>query len=58
MGGFNRSIHRWSVAFGGQACTYSHDPRAPIELENAFIRPVSKARGRVGCKRRVLGQLA
>ncbi|CAJ1444118.1 unnamed protein product [Effrenium voratum] len=26
----------------GEACTYSHDPRAPIELENAFIRPVSK----------------
>ena len=27
-----------------EACTYSHDPRAPIELESAFVRPVSKAR--------------
>jgi len=26
----------------GEACTYSHDPRAPIELESAFVRPVSK----------------
>lgn len=26
----------------GDACTYSHDPRAPVELESAFVRPVSK----------------
>mmetsp|Transcript_40624 Transcript_40624/g.88016 ORF Transcript_40624/g.88016 Transcript_40624/m.88016 type:complete len:327 (-) Transcript_40624:29-1009(-) len=26
----------------GDACTYSHDPRAPIELESSFVRPVSK----------------
>jgi len=39
-----------------EACTYSHDPRAPIELESSFVRPVSKvAVGRVGMNGVVVG---
>ncbi|CAE7037401.1 PEX19-1 [Symbiodinium microadriaticum] len=34
--------HQRGCCAVGEACTYSHDPRAPIELESAFARPVSK----------------
>ncbi|CAE7756864.1 PEX19-1 [Symbiodinium pilosum] len=34
--------HQRGYCAVGEACTYSHDPRAPIELESAYARPVSK----------------